>query len=195
MKQYTLDTNVFRYKTNPTGDHALRNSAKSFWKGTLREIQSGEAVLLVPEEVVRELKVQSFTLAEKEKRKIADLLGFCQEVSPNRLSIEIEHKIRELSAYVRSNFKSDIGQDKMEYGGISDSRILYTAYDEDSILVTANVKDFLLYPLLFPHNEERLFDMKENKFVRIPEQGYYKIHSDIGFKSMLQSFFEFDNEQ
>lgn len=30
----------------------------------------------------------------------------------------------------------------MEYGGVSDARILYTAYIEDAILVTANIKDF-----------------------------------------------------
>jgi len=30
----------------------------------------------------------------------------------------------------------------MEYGGVSDARIMFTAYAEDAILVTANVKDF-----------------------------------------------------
>lgn len=167
---------------------------KFFSKKVLSEIENGEAVLLIPQEVVRELKVQSFTLTDKENRKIADLMELCQEVSPNRLSPELEHKIREMSAYVRSNFKSEIGRDKMEYGGVSDARILYTAYDEDSILVTANIKDFLLYPLLFQQDEERLYDMRENVYVKISEEGHKKIHSDPGFKGLLQDFFELDQE-
>ena len=39
----------------------------------------GEAVLLVPKEVVRELHIQSFTLSEKENNKIAGLLKLCTE--------------------------------------------------------------------------------------------------------------------
>lgn len=35
-----------------------------------------------------------------------------------------------------------MGRDKMEYGGMSDAQILYTAYIEDAILITANVKNF-----------------------------------------------------
>lgn len=194
LKSYTLDTNVFRYAVNPTGGDDLRRVAKLFWKNALLEFKNGQAVLLVPREVIRELEVQSFNLSDKENRKIAGLLELCQEVSPSRLSPEIEHKIRQVTSYVRSNFKENIGRDKMEYGGVSDARILYTAYIEDAILVTANVKDFLLYPLLFPQHEERLYDIKKNNYVTIPEQGYTKIHSDVYFKKLLQDFFELDRE-
>lgn len=194
LKQYTLDTNVFRHETNTTGAADLRRSAKLFWKQVLRELENGKAVLLIPQEVVRELEVQSFTLADKEKGKIADLLELCEEVLPDRFSPEIEHQIRIMSAYVRAHFKSDIGRVKMEYGGISDSRILYSAYDEDSILVTANTKDFLLYPLLFSHGEERLYDLKENKYVTIPKEAYRKIHSDSGFRGLIKDFFKLELE-
>lgn len=194
VKSYALDTNIFRYAVNPTGSKNLRRAAKHFWKHALLEFENGKAVLLVPKEVIRELEIQSFSLSDKENRKIVDLLELCQEVSPNRLSPEIEHKIRQITSYVRSNFKMDIGNDKMEYGGVSDARILYTAYTEDAILITANVKDFLLYPLLFPQNEERLYDIKNNIYVMIPKNGYTKIHSDEYFKKLLQDFFELDQE-
>ncbi|KON66455.1 hypothetical protein AKG34_26280 [Peribacillus butanolivorans] len=192
VKQYTLDTNIFRYETNPSADH-LQKAARVFWNQIRQEMLDGEAVLLVPKEVVRELHIQSFTLSEKENNKIAGLLKLCTEVVPERLSPEIEHQIREMSAYVRSEFKADIGM-KMEYGGVSDARILYSAYSEDSILVTANVKDFLLYPLLFKNDEERLYDMKENAFVKIPEDVYSTIHADSVFKGLLQDFFELDED-
>ncbi|MDW0114371.1 DUF4411 family protein [Sporosarcina saromensis] len=194
MRQYTLDTNVFRHETSKYANPDLRWAAKAFWKHVLHEIGDGDAVLLVPKEVIRELEVQSFTLSDKENSKISLLLEYCQDNLPDRVTIEIEHQIRMMSAYVRSNFKQEISIDKMEYGGVSDARILYAAYDEDSILVTANVKDFLLYPLLFPQNEQRLYDMKENVFVTIPKDGYDKIHADLVFKGLLNDFFQIDQQ-
>ncbi|MEK5039722.1 hypothetical protein [Sporosarcina sp. FSL K6-3457] len=104
MKSYTLDTNIFRYAVNPTGSDNLRRAAKLFWKNALLEFKNGKAILLVPREVIRELEVQSFNLPEKENRKIAGLLELCQEVSPSRLSPEIEHKNRQVTSYVRSKF-------------------------------------------------------------------------------------------
>lgn len=194
MKQYILDTNIFRHAVNPNSGDDLNKAARQFWRMALEEFENGEAVLLVPDEVRRELRVQLFTLGEKEKRKIKSMLQHCQVVTPVRVSIEIEHILRSISAYVRANFKEEIGRDKMEYGGVSDARILYTAYVEDAILVTANVKDFLLYPLLFEQNEERLYAIKEKDYVSIQEEGYKIIHEDPTFKEMLQVFFELDQE-
>lgn len=194
MRQYTLDTNIFRHEASSSVEGDLRWAAKTFWRKTLHEIGSGDAVLLVPKEVMRELEVQSFTLPDRENAKISTLLEYCQEIVPDQFSINLEHQIRKMSAYVRSNFRDDMGMIKMEYGGISDVRILYSAYVEDSILVTTNVKDFLLYPLLFQQQEERLYDMKENAYVTIPEEGYKKIHSDPVFKHFLNDFFTLDQE-
>ncbi len=194
MKQYVLDTNIFVYLTNPSSGDDLRRAARYFWGNAREEFENGEATLIVPEEVRRELEVQSYTLTDKRNRKTNAFLELCQEVSPIHLSQEIEHKIRQLTAYVRAKFKEDIGRDKMEYGGVSDSRILYTAYVEDGILVTGNVKDFLLYPLLFPLDEKRLYDIKENEYILIPPEGYEKIHSDSYFQKLLHEFFELDQE-
>ena len=154
--------------------------------------ENGEAVLLVPREVVRELKVQSYKLKTRENIKIMGLLNYCQEVSPTVPTDDIEHQIRLISSYVKSNFKDDIGL-PMEYGGVSDSRILYTSYCEDADLVTANFKDFLLYPLLFNQDEERLYDIKTREYVKIPKEAYDKIHSDSQFQELLQEFFELDS--
>lgn len=185
---------MFVYLSNSDSSKELNRAAYTFWKKAKDEFQNGEAVLLVPKEVRRELEVQDFHLKAKEKRKTAKYLELCKVVSPVHLSQDIEHQIRKITSYVRNNLKEYIGRDKMDYGGVSDARILYTSYVEDAILVTANVKDFLLYPLLFPQHEECLYDLKENTYVTIPKEGYEKIHSDPYFKELLQDFFELDQE-
>ena len=87
MKQYTLDTNIFRYLTSPDVGGDLIIATKHFWRKAKSEFENGEAVLLVPKEVVRELEVQSYKLSDKENRKIAGLLELCREVSPNKVDI------------------------------------------------------------------------------------------------------------
>ncbi|WP_373895372.1 hypothetical protein ACUL41_13915 [Virgibacillus natechei] len=62
LKQYTLDTNVLRYKINRDDGNDLRNAARIFWRKVENQIKHNEAVLLIPQEVIRELEVQSFTL-------------------------------------------------------------------------------------------------------------------------------------
>lgn len=106
----------------------------------------------------------------------------------------MEHLIRIMQACIRANYKNEIGREKVEYGGVSDARILYTAYSNDSILVTANIKDFLLYPLLYPQNEDILHDLKKNTFVNIPSEGYTKIHGDDKFQRLLKEFYSLDND-
>lgn len=194
LKQYILDTNLFRHATNPNSGDELNRSARLFWKVALQEFKNGKAVLLVPDEVRRELEVQLYTLSKKEKRKIEDLLSLCEEVVPTRVSIEIEHILRIITSYVRAYYKDEVGRDKMEIGKVSDMRILYTAYVTDGILVTANERDFLLYPLLFEQHEERLYEVKGRAYVSIPEDGYETIHEDPIFKGMLQDFFVLDQE-
>ena len=191
LKQYTIDTNVIRYQAGKTGDQILDRAARIFWRTIKEKAEKGEGVILVPVEVVRELKVQSHTLKASENVKIQNLLNHCLEVSPP-VSTEIEHHIREMSAYLRANYKIDIGFPKMEYGGVSDARILYSAYYEDSILVTANIRDFLLYPFLFAHNEDRLFDLKHNKFIKISEEAYKKVWKDPLFQEMYRQLADFE---
>ena len=193
VRQYILDTNIFRYLTSSNVDAELNIATKLFWHKTKSEIENGEAVLLVPKEVIRELDVQSYKLKPKENEKIMKLLSLCRVVSPTVSDEDIEHQIRMLSSHVRSNFKHDIGR-PMEYGGVSDSRILYTSYCEDAVLVTANTKDFLLYALLNPQNEECLYDIKGERYVEIPKAAYEKIHADPHFQELLQEFYRLYQE-
>lgn len=191
LKQYTIDTNVIRHETNKTGAPNLMKAAKRFWRTIKEEIEKGEAAILVPAEVVRELKVQSHTLKASENVKIQNLLNHCIEVSPP-VSPEIEHCIREMSAYLRANYKNDIVFPKMEYGGVSDARILYSAYYEDSVLVTANIRDFLLYPFLFANQEKCLYDLIANNYIQIPEAVYAKVWQDDTFKEMFRHLGEME---
>ncbi|RYG72926.1 DUF4411 family protein [Lentibacillus lipolyticus] len=193
IKHYTLDTNVFRYKTEENNLSNLKYQTHKFWKKIKDEITNNEAILVIPKEVINELEVQSFTLKDSQVKKINKLISLCIEVAPERLTQEMEHLIRNMQAYIRANFKRELGRKQVEYGGVSDARILYTAYCQDSILVTANVRDFLLYPLLYPQGEDILYDLKENDFVRIPCEGYEKIHEDAQFKSLLGKFYTLDN--
>ncbi|WP_018664650.1 DUF4411 family protein [Heyndrickxia acidiproducens] len=199
MKQYTIDTNVLRYKANSKAEPSHKKAAKLFWKQVIQEIQDGEAVIGVPQEVIRELKIQSFTLSPKENEHISDLLELCQEVLPDLANINIEHKIREMSAYVRSEFTTAVDERKMEYPAVADSRILHAAYYSDSALVTSNIKELLLYPLLFD-NRNRLYDLLNKEYVNIPTELYQEIHKDLFFKSLLSDFHGLnqaieDNEQ
>ena len=184
FKQYTVDTNFFRYHANNNGDQNLRRAAALFWRTAKEEIEKGEAVILIPAEVRRELEIQSHTLPDRENNKIQRLLANCQEVSPS-VSIELEHQVRTMSAYLRANYRNTLGNLPIEYGGVSDSRILYSAYYEDSILVTANVKDFMLYPFLFNQSEDRLYDLKQNQFVHISEEAYNLVWQDSDFQNMF----------
>lgn len=193
FKQYTVDTNFFRYHSNNNGDNNLRRTALLFWKTAKEEIEKGEAVILVPAEVVRELEIQSHTLPDRENNKIQRLLANCQEVSLS-VSIALEHHIRKMSAYLRANYRNALGNLPVAYGGVSDSRILYSAYYEDSILVTANIKDFMLYPFLFKESENRLYDLKQNQFVHIPEETYNRVWQDLKFQQLFQELNKLEME-
>jgi predicted nucleic acid-binding protein len=186
-KAYMLDTNVFRYKSNPSAHKSHKKAAKRFGRNVLLEVHNREATLYIPKEVIRELEVQSYTLSEKENQRIAELLELVEETVPDITTPEIEHQIRKMAAYVRSEYKTDIDTAKdMEYGGVSDARILFAAWQYDCILVTSNIKDFMLYPLLFPQNEDRLFDLLSGTYVKITPSVYEKIHNDPIFAGMIQ---------
>lgn len=192
LKSYLLDTNGFRYLTNPKEDKAIKKAAKNFWKYAIEEIQNGEAILVIPKEVARELEVQSFSLpgGEKQYTRIADLLEEVEETLPDISTPEIEHQIRKISAYVGEEFreviKTELDIAKVKYGSVSDIRILYTAWQYDCILVTGNVKDFVLYPLLFTPQEDRLFDIISGTYKKYRLTAYEKITTDLVFEGMMQ---------
>lgn len=102
QKRYMLDTNVFRYKIDSTSQH--KREAKHFWRMALRELQNEEAEIFTPAEVIRELDVQSHTMKPRELEKISALKQ-CLVVINDTTSIEAEHLIRKMSAYVRKKYK------------------------------------------------------------------------------------------
>jgi predicted nucleic acid-binding protein len=112
-KAYLLDTNVFRYKSNPSAHKIHKKAGKRFWKNVLQEVRNGEASLFIPREVVRELEIQSYTLSEKENQRIADLLEQIEITIPDITTPEIEHHIRKMAAYIRLSTKTKSIQSKI----------------------------------------------------------------------------------
>lgn len=182
-KQYMLDTNVFRYKTDNSSQY-LRQ-AKLFWKMILKELRDGEAEIYTSAEVIRELEVQAYTMFEKQKKKLEVLKNHLTVVSDDT-SIEAEHLIRKMSAYIRSKYKDDlnvIGRG-VEYPAVSDSRILLSAWQNECILVTANIKEFMLYPLLFDDYECKLYDLITGSYIEIAGIVHEMINEDAVFMTM-----------
>lgn len=135
------------------------------------------------------MEIQSFGFIvhgnEKELRNIAELLEFSNEI-PVLNSIEMEHQIRKIAAYVKANYKLELDIGKgVEYPSVADAIILLTAWQESLILVTANIRDFMLLPILSAQNEEVLLDITSNSFVNIPLSLHTSIHHDEDFRQML----------
>ncbi len=193
-KAYLLDTNVFRYKSSPSAHTNHKKAAKRFWKDVLQEVRHEEAVLYIPKEVIRELELQSYTLGEKERQRISELLENITIMIPDWTTPDMEHQVRKMVAYIRSEYQRKINAMRdMEYGSVSDARILLTAWQYDCILVTANIKDFALYPLLFPQHEHRLLNLLSNDYIIISPSIYDTIHHDPIFTGMLQELNDFIN--
>ena len=191
VKQYVVDTNSIRYKV--TTNNEYQKVARRFWSKALHEMQNGEAVILVPEAVVRELNHQSISFTafknEKELENIADILSFSEEI-PNITSDEIDELIILLSAHVTAHYREEIkavtNTSKLKYPSIPDARILCTAWQRECVMVTGNIKDFVLLPLLEAPDDAKLYNILSESFVTIPEALYTKIHNDPVFHSMHQ---------
>ena len=190
-KAYLLDTNGFRYLTNPKENKHIKKAVKTFWKQLIDEIKRDEAIFVVPREVIRELEVQSYSLpgGEKQYARIGELLEVVEETLPDITTPEIEHQIRKISAYIGEEFrdiiKSELDVSKVKYGGVSDIRILYTAWQYECILVTGNIKDFVLFPLLFSPSDNSLFDIISGTFKKYSLIAHKKITSDPIFMGMM----------
>lgn len=186
LKQYMIDTNVIRYNVNPAEN--LHEPTQNFWNKVVDEMENGRAVLFISSEVRRELTNQSFGFIARndqlELDNIEDLLKHCNEV-PSLTTKDIEDKIIEISAYVAANYKSDIDCGKgVKIPSVPDARILYTAWQEEYTLVTANIKDFMLLLLLDGPDEDRLLDVLSGSYITVTPQAYEKIHNDENFKRL-----------
>lgn len=187
---YTLDTNAIRYKTGSAIEEKHKLPTKRFFKRVINEVEDGTAVIYVPGEVRRELEVHSFVLRDKENVKIANYLEEFNLI-PDAFTIAAEHFFRKMTAYVRSEFGKELNVGKgFEYPQVSDTRILISAWQYDSVLVTNNIKEFMIYPLLFGYEEskERLYDLTSEKMIQIPKKAFEKVHQDEGFLRLLKEF-------
>ncbi|PLR79569.1 DUF4411 domain-containing protein [Bacillus canaveralius] len=148
QKRYMLDTNVFRYKIDTSSQHKME--AKHFWRMALQELMDNEAEIFTPAEVFRELDVQSYTMKPEELTRI-EALKKNLVVKPDSTSISAEDLIRRISAYIRSKYKPylDVINRGVDYPSVSDSRILLSAWEHNCVMVTANIREFMLYLFYF----------------------------------------------
>lgn len=60
--------------------------------------------------------------------------------------------------------------------------------------MTGNIKDFLLYTLFFDHEEDKLYDIITDEYVKIPENGREKVFEDERFQSLLTNMRKFKGQ-
>ncbi|MCR2822368.1 DUF4411 family protein [Lederbergia panacisoli] len=182
-QRYMLDTNVFRYKVDSHSNH--RTKAKRLWRKILSELENGEAEIFVPLEVIRELEIQAYFMNKNEKDRLDQLMD-CLVILPESENVFAEHLIRKLSAYIRKNYKQNVNllNRGVEYPSISDARILINAWQNDCTLVTSNIKDYMLFPLLFEFENQKLYDLITEDFVFIDHISHEIITNDEEFRTL-----------
>ncbi|WP_373894516.1 DUF4411 domain-containing protein [Virgibacillus natechei] len=183
-KRYMLDTNVFRYIIDSSSQH--KREAKQFWKKILNEVVNREAEIFTTAEVIRELNVQSYAFLDKEKARLKSL-KINLTVKPDSSSINAEHLIRMMTAYVRSKYRPDLDviNRGVEYPSVSDSRIILSGWQHKCTMVTSNIKEFMLYPLLFKAEESpTLYNLLTQQYIEIDSNMHDVINNDSEFMKM-----------
>lgn len=148
MKSYSLDTNVFRHRFENSNFHLQQGSRRVLDK-IISELTSNEAQIYVPKEVVNELEIQyqSLKIPTKYNTKINALIKSF-EISDVIPPYELELHLRRMSAYFKMIARKNGFDFPCEYLKASDARIMFSSLLNESILVTANIKDFRMYPYL-----------------------------------------------
>jgi hypothetical protein len=177
---YLADTNVFRYASNLLYKH----QAMSFWNKVYYEVAQDQATIMICDEVAQELKVQLYTIP-KEVKVINQILANV-DTDTFQLPMELEYELRDFSNYMRAYYQSvlTIPGYKMNYLQASDARILVSAYMNDAVLVTANIKDFVTYLMFTDENEHRLYDVVAGQYVQIPLEGRREVEKDPVFQAL-----------
>ena len=186
------DTNMFRDFVNGNANQAnLKQAAHDFWTRTRVLVALNQAEIKIPKEVEVELKIQMHTFTSTVHKNILTQILNQNVIVDFPLPIELERELREFTNYVRDN--NNFNQTEIrhpEYGlnylQASDARILVTAYKHDGILVTHNIKDFLIYDLLFEPTEDKLYDYVNRRYVKVPPAGRTIIESDTWFQKLKQ---------
>lgn len=193
---YFTDTNCYRYASAITNGadskemevkRIYKAVTKRFWDKIITETSQGEAIILTCDEVIQELKVQSHTLQGKEKKQIEKLVSQV-EVDNTLIPQHLEYKLRELSNVMRSRYGKFLTNPPraMDYLRTSDARIFISSYLNDAILATANIKDFLLYPLFFGEEEKKLYDILNEEYVMIAPKGRELVEQDPLFQEFVE---------
>lgn len=198
---YMVDTNVFRYKAYNIGDLSAKDeqakqqhqlNAKGFFEKAFVETENREAFIMASGETRQELSVQAHTL-KKESKRYNKLLEKVQ-VEESEIPLELEYMLRDFSNYVRGKYPGALVSEgrSTNYLQTPDARIFIHAYLNDAILVTANIKDFFLYPLFFEKTEDDvLYDISSCQYEKILPTGREKIESDEFFQRLQEKMREF----
>jgi len=194
LKQYMVDTNAVRYRVNKA--ESIK-PARRFWSKAMSEVINGESVIFLPQEVDRELTNQSFSFIEFENSPELNNIAEIKEISeiiPNITSQEIEELIIEMSAYITARFRKELtavtAVSKLKYPSIPDARILCTAWQRDCVLVTGNISDFILLLLLESPEDDKLYNILNESYIKIPKELHSEIHSDEVFAGYFQKLVE-----
>lgn len=199
VTKYIIDTNVIRdLSTRSKDDEAKkqRNRCRVFWE---QMKDDPHAILLIPEETRMELEVQLLAnIPPKigERERIDAAIHDCQ-IAYEKSTREVENKLRELSAVLKSRFGSQIQveiQVTPQHMQVSDARILCAALEQDGVLVTRNIKDFILYLFLSDLGETILFDTSTAAYVSVSAELYQSVLEDEEFSRRLDDFFEVWNQ-
>ncbi len=186
------DTNMFRDFVNGNANQAnLKQAAHDFWTSTSRLAAINQAEIKIPKEVEVELKVQMHTFTSEQHKNIITQILNQNVIVDFPLPIDLERELREFTNYLRdnNNFNQSVIRHPnygLNYLQASDARILVTAYKYDGILVTHNIKDFLIYDLLFESTEDKLYDYVNKRFVKVPTDGRTLIEQNIWFQKLKQ---------
>lgn len=194
MRKYVVDTNIILDLANDSNEEASKKRTEEctgFWEKVMNE---SDAVLLLPEEVKMELEVTLTAKEFKEARRsrIHQAISACT-VPDESLSRMKERIIRRMSAILAGKFRhrisGELGINPISMQ-VSDARILYAALEEDAVIVTRNIKDFILFVALNEPGEEVLYDISKGRYMTLSETLHREIHADSTVQGLLFMLFE-----
>ena len=164
-----------------------KQAAQEFFTMARREIMEGKSQILLSSEVKCELEVQMHTLKTREQQTIRRLLAGLPQTMNANLPVDLEQELRIFSNYIRAtqfNGIFKIPDYKLDYLRTSDARILVDAYRNDAVLVTANIKDFIVYSLFCEPREQKLYDFLNKRYVEVSPEARAAIATDPLFLSL-----------
>jgi hypothetical protein len=144
--------------------------------------------LFITEETHREIEVQREIMSATSpsaERALANIHQQCI-LSPigYKSDIQREHLLRMAAAYIRKVYDPDIPgiSKRMTYPGVSDARIILSAYDNGMPLVTYNLNEFFIYACM----DQELYDSSTDELVSVDPVCLGKIQEDPIIRSVYK---------